>query len=442
MDNKELKNFADFLAESWDNTESFITEFEDEITSNEDETENTSTEQIEDNIETEVENKLKAFGDDIEVEAEVEHDGDEFEAEIEAEVEMPLPSVDPHVSTLGTQLSTQPEKSEMKVVVLNGVVATSTSAVNPATSLSVAIQEKIGALDTKEIKLFQLNIQPLSDGAEEPLDGMDLVYQAIQGADAIIVVSNIKKGQISSVLQAAMERIGNYYKQKELRNVVFGSVIAGEEDAHQNVKSSLLNFANNMGMIVGGDCNVFCCAEEGESCEHQYEADTTCAATCIKELCAATKTIRASVPAATTEVPASTSVLPSLSDAIKSFDEFEKGMDVAPVDNGLEPEAEAPAEENVPALPEMEEREIEEMEMGGQLATFSEEEETAYDYMNNIVYNPEETPMTKPRFDIAEELPEVEQERKEAEEGEIEETEEESTNESILDFNNFLNKQI
>jgi NAD(P)H-dependent FMN reductase len=457
MDNKELKNFDSFLSENWDNTERQITEFKDEITTSEEAP--TATDNIEENSD-ELPNTLKAFGDELETE-------DTTDTDFESSQQI----------SLGTPLSALPTKSEMKIVILNGVVASSSSTQNPASSLSATIQDKIGATDTKEIKLFQLNIQPLNDGTDEPLDGMELVYQTLEGADAVIVVSNIKKGQISSVLQTAMERIGNYYKQKELRNVVFGSIVAGEEDAHQNVKASLLNFANNMGMIVGGDCNVFCCAEEGDSCDHQYESDTTCAATCIKELCNATKAIRSTITPQSSKDGAT--ALLSITDTIKTFDEFEKGMDAAPVDKGLETETdfeeetegeagmedaqeieltdtdtdtetetdaeiEAAVDDVIQRIkPEAEVREIEDKdstEMGGQLATFSEEEETAYDYMNNIVYNQTETPMTKPNRDIAEKLPKIEKEKKEAEEEECCETE--NTNESILDFNDFLGKQI
>jgi multimeric flavodoxin WrbA len=451
MDNKEIKNFEEFLNESWDNTEHFIvTEYEDEVVSTEEETEIDNIEEVvteeeevateeeiesnevisttenEEEIEGSLENSLRPFAEEIQKELPTSEVEVEFEVEAETETE------EPKEETIGTQLSTIPEKCECKVVVLNGVVSTSNSEVSTASRIAEILKDKISAVNAVEIKLFQLNIQPVSDG-EELLDGMAHIYEALNGVDILILATDIKKGQISSVLQTTIERLSNHFQEKELRNVIFGSVVAGEEDSHQNIKSSLINFANNMGMIIGGDCHVYCCAEEGKDCSHEYEADTTCAATCLKELCCATQSIRSKVETTKDSEVQPTGSLPVVSDTIKTFDEFDSNTDMPPVDNGLDKEEEAKSD--------VEEREIiqsdleeEKHVVAGQMSQFAEEEEEVktYDYENNIIYTPTEMPY-KPNRDEALELTEPN-----VSINDCEECEEEDVCESLMDFDKFL----
>lgn len=300
--NKSLKNFTSFLKENWSD-------------------------------------KLEEFVDDIVEDDKIVSDENGNEDDVVIDEEEPAVNdvnLEPETDVIEEPKEEQTEKEEdsntfvsnnksCKVLFLCGVVSSiGKESIN--CEISDILKDKIGG-ESKEIQLFQLNIQPATEG-EEPMDGMVQVYDAIADVDAIIVCSDLKKGQVSSVLQATMERLSNHFKHKELRNKVFGSVITGEEDAHQNVKSSLLNFANNMGMIVGGDCNVFCCLSEGEtlgSCSHDYEAETSTTAVCIKELCYATASIRSSVSVQPVEVEKIDK--PTAISSLLNFDEFDKDED-------------------------------------------------------------------------------------------------------------------
>jgi NAD(P)H-dependent FMN reductase len=370
--NKPLKNFSVFLKENWtDKLEEFVDDVvEDDNSSND----NVSNNEMED----------------------VSKEETAEETAPTAEVE----PVEPEMHTMDSPMSTVHDDKLCNVVFLCGVVATMGKD-NPNAVISGKLKSKLGE-DCKEVQLFQLNIQPASEG-EEPMDGMVQVYDAVKDADAIVVCSDLKKGQISSVLQATLERLSNHFKTKELRNKVFGTVITGQEDAYQSVKSTLLNFANNMGMIVGGDCNVFCCISEGESlgdCQHNYEADTTNAATCIKELCFATATIRGAVD----EKPATSIDVKPISpiSSVLNFDDFDNKVDSeTPVDTALEVKdgvkKEPEALKNFDEF-EGEEEDFEDGEEDSEDDNMTEEEEEGYyyDYNNDICHNRTETPMSKP----------------------------------------------
>lgn len=386
MSNKSLKNFSTFLKENWSDK---VEEFVDDIT-NEEEIDET---------------------DDVSDEESIEEPKIENEEEAEAESEE-ISAQEPMV----THEAPACGDNSCKVVFLSGVVGT-VGKENANTQITTVLKEKLCGDNCKEVQLFQLNIQPASEG-EEPMDGMVQVYEAIEEADAIIVCSDLKKGQISSVLQTTLERLSNHYKSKELRNKIFGSVINGQEDAHQNVKSALLNFANNMGMIVGGDCNVFCGEELGD-----IETETSNASVCIKELCCATASIRGSVVEHPTP---SVDYKPTAISTILNFDDFEdKGDEIsdevsdeadveqAEDDTDLGYDDDGEEEEDDDTETETEDNKIASFdEFDGEEEDFEdeaaneeseddkkveeEEEGYYYDYNNNIAYNRTETPMTKP----------------------------------------------
>lgn len=381
---KSLKNFSNFLKENWTDK---LEEFVDDVV----EDDNVSDNNI--------------SGDEMENVSEEETEAED--AKVENEIE---PTIEPSVEHTSTP-SINTDKS-CKVVFLSGVVST-IGKENANAIISTKLKDKLCSDgECKEVQLFQLNIQPASEG-DEPMDGMVQVYDVVKDADAIIVCSDLKKGQISSVLQTTLERLSNHFKSKELRNKVFGSVITGDEDSHQSIKSSLLNFANNMGMIVGGDCNVFCCISEGETlgdCGHDFEADTTCSATCIKELCYATSSIRSTVETAT--VVPSIDIKPTAISTILNFDNFENkeetevnSDDLGYDDDGEEEEDdtevkidETPTEDSkLNNFDEFDgEEENFEDDASDEKSVEEEEEGYYYDYNNNICHNRTETPMTKP----------------------------------------------
>jgi multimeric flavodoxin WrbA len=421
----DIKDFENFMNESWTDEDFVITK--DSVVDIEPEEEIKAEPSKESEGSLEV--TLKAFGEDTE---------DEIVEELPVVDAVAVAGVEANTKVksneeIGTQLSTKPEKCDCKTVILNGVVSSSATDADVTSQITSILKEKIAAENTIEINLFQLNIQPVNDG-EEPLDGMVQVYNALAGADIVILATDIKKGQISSVLQTTMERLSNHFQEKELRNVVFGSVVAGEEDSHQNVKSNLINFANNMGMIIGGDCHVYCCAEEGKDCSHEYEADTTTAATCLVALCCATQSIRCNKEECENTEATPSGELPTLTSTIKTYDEFEKGIDSPPIDNGLE-EPVVDKEEREISDSQLEE---DKPKLAGQMSQFAEEEEVvAYDYENNLVYNPLETPMHKQKRDIALELPDAE-DKCEVCDCKAAECRCEGTCESIMDFIKFL----
>ncbi len=377
---KSLKNFSIFLKENWSNK---LEEFVDDVVEDDD---NVSDNNI--------------SGENVDA-SEEETDTEDAKDE---QKEIVKPSVEhtsvPSVNSVNT---------ECKVVFLSGVVST-IGKENVNSIISAKLKDKLCSDNCKDVQLFQLNIQPASEG-DEPMDGMVQVYDAVKEADAIIVCSDLKKGQISSVLQTTLERLSNHFKNKELRNKVFGSVITGEEDAHQSVKSSLLNFANNMAMIVGGDCNVFCPISEGETlgdCDNNFETDTTSASTCIKELCHATASIRGTVE---TMTPLVDDTKPTAISTILNFDNFEnkedENSDDSEYDDDGEEEEDDETETEKTSTEEDsklnnfdefdgEEENFEDDDESDEKSMEEEEEGYYYDYNNNICNNRTETPMTKP----------------------------------------------
>lgn len=138
--------------------------------------------------------------------------------------------------------------SGCKIVIINGC--------DPDSEIDKKTEEfksKCG-VECKEIHLYQLNIQ--TPKKQEPKDGMQQVYDAIECADAIILAFQVNKGKLCDSLEIAISRIKNYYKKEELKNKIFGAIVIGNEEKVKN--DLILTALNDLHMIVCADCLCFC----------------------------------------------------------------------------------------------------------------------------------------------------------------------------------------
>lgn len=211
-----------------------------------------------------------------------------------------------------------------KTIILNGYVSNIGD-----THANKVITDQIVASDSsmvEQINLYELNIMSVdvNDSGKEPADGMSQIYKAIDDASVLIISAEVKNGQISGVLQTCLERIAQHYTKQELRNKVLGTVITGKEASHVSTRSSIVTFAMGMGMIVGGDCNIFSVSDD--TLGVHAPADVTSFMTCINELVKATSSIRQTIQAnaAGDEAP------------FMSYDDFDSQMSDVPTEHGTD----------------------------------------------------------------------------------------------------------
>jgi multimeric flavodoxin WrbA len=118
-----------------------------------------------------------------------------------------------------------------------------------------------------EIKLYQLNISPVSK-KDEPIDGMEMIYDKIETASAIIIACDTDKKKLPSNVYNVIKRISNHYEN--LNNKVFGTIITGANDETIN---DLKLIVLKLGMVISGTCLCF-----------SDDCDVTIAADCVSKL--------------------------------------------------------------------------------------------------------------------------------------------------------------
>ncbi|MFV2016759.1 MAG: flavodoxin family protein, partial [Candidatus Heimdallarchaeota archaeon] len=197
---------------------------------------------------------------------------------------------------------------------------------NPAFSLVEKAKEAITGGESEIVKLFQLNIQPVGD--IEPDDGMQLVYDQLDIADVIILVSPLTTSGISGLANQALDRITNHYGPGGLKNKIFGSILIGEDAAYSTAKGNLTSKAINLGMIV---------APAGQALSVEGDIDFTEFAESIISIRDATKLIRPEVVSQTTD-----------EEDVLSFGEFSNAADAAAEEVGT-----AVAEPDILPVPEI-----------------------------------------------------------------------------------------
>ena len=214
--------------------------------------------------------------------------------------------------------------NDSKTIILNGYVSNIGD-----THANKVITDQIVASDSsmvEQINLYELNIMSVdvNDTGKEPADGMSQIYKAIDDASVLIISAEVKNGQISGVLQTCLERIAQHYTKQELRNKVLGTVITGKEASHVSTRSSIVTFAMGMGMIVGGDCNIYSVSDD--TLGVHSPADVTSFMTCINELVKATSSIRQTIQANAVggEAP------------FMSYDDFDSQMSDVPTEHGTD----------------------------------------------------------------------------------------------------------
>jgi multimeric flavodoxin WrbA len=154
-----------------------------------------------------------------------------------------------------------------KIVIINGS--------EPDSEIDKKTEEfktKCGG-DCKEIHLYQLNIQ--SPKKQEPKDGMAQVYEAIEGADAIIFACQVNKGKLSESLETAIARIKGFYKKEELKNKIFGAIVVGNEEKVKN--DLILTALNDLHMVVCADCLCFANDKSSSNLTKMIDSITTLA---------------------------------------------------------------------------------------------------------------------------------------------------------------------
>ncbi len=202
----------------------------------------------------------------------------------------------------------QTTPSGSKALFLYGAV----DALGQESALFQAMNQIGSTLDCCEaeyIKLYQLNIQPVSDAsAPEPADGMSFIYDKMGDAAVVVVISPVMDGDVSSLTQTVMKRISSHYKNMELKNKVFASLLVGDQNSQQLVKADLANQANNLGFIVGAGTTIFDVSQ-------------------IQALVQSVKEIKAATDSIRTAAPVSTAV-----GGVLNFDQFSAGATNAATD--------------------------------------------------------------------------------------------------------------
>lgn len=202
----------------------------------------------------------------------------------------------------------QSTSSGSKALFLYGAV----DALGQESALFQAMNQIGSTLDCCEaeyIKLYQLNIQPVSDAsAPEPADGMSFIYDKMGDAAVVVVISPVLDGDVSSLTQTVMKRISSHYKNMELKNKIFASLLVGDQNSQQLVKADLANQANNLGFIVGAGTTIFDVSQ-------------------IQALVASIKEIKAATDGIRTAAPVSTAV-----GGVLNFDQFAANTNNATTD--------------------------------------------------------------------------------------------------------------
>lgn len=206
--------------------------------------------------------------------------GDE-ELELEDDVEdNPMDLEDTMPNELGDESSliddpgmledpTMTEGSGGKTLYLYCGASNVTDVDDPSFTAVDEITNMMQGCDCETIKVYQLNIQPVAE--TEAADGMEMIYDQIKDADVVVMAGPIQDGSASSLSTLVLDRLAQHYKSGELKNKIFGSVFAGDEGGYQSVKSSVINKANNLGMIVAPDANILI---GGEGTDYQKFVDS------------------------------------------------------------------------------------------------------------------------------------------------------------------------
>ena len=206
------------------------------------------------------------------------------EAEAGSEMPIPMPEEQPTVPGMGDVGA----KGSKALYIYGGVDSLN----SPESPLLQAMNQLTTALDCCEpeiIKLYQLNIQPpSSDGAAEPADGMAFIYEKLTDSDVVVFVSPVQDGDVSSLTRTVLKRLAFHYKNMELKNKIYASLLIGDQNSQQLVKADLANQANNLGLIVGAGTTIFDVAQ----------LQTLVQA--VKEIKDATSAIRSAAPMNTT----------------------------------------------------------------------------------------------------------------------------------------------
>lgn len=147
-----------------------------------------------------------------------------------------------------------------KAVILYGAVDTMNGQESALSQAIGQIEQALDCCTAECLKLYQLNIQPVSSdvNSPEPADGMAFVYDKLKDADVLIIASPIQDGDVSSLIQTVMKRIANHYKAMELKNKIFASILMGDQNTSQQlVKADLNNQASNLGFIIAPNTTIF-----------------------------------------------------------------------------------------------------------------------------------------------------------------------------------------
>jgi len=225
---KKTKNFDEYLKEDVNltpltNDEIIIAEEEeDDIDTSKEDDEDDDTKDFEvQDVETEDLEDDKLEDEDTEDTEDTEtEDTETKDVESDEILDEPNEFEDIESDELGTLPDTV-ESSGSNVVYLYGEIMDVNNTDEPTFNAIEEIMSMTEGSESEIIKLYQLNIQPVSE--VEVSDGMELVYEKIKDADVIIVASSIKEDNVNSLINLVMDRLSQHYQSLELKNKVFGN---------------------------------------------------------------------------------------------------------------------------------------------------------------------------------------------------------------------------
>ena len=231
----------------------------------------------------------------------------------------------------------------MKVVILSAVEAV-TGDTPLSDNVVAALTQKLEGCEVKEVKMYQLNIQPVNPklDAAEPLDGMMMVYDALNTADVVVVSVEAQEDKIPYLMHNSMGRLLAHYKDKQLRNRLFASVVTGTSTCYKRVRNELTNTFLDLGLLTTADCHIFCGSAEQNATLPDYEVLSGTLAAALQQISEATAALRQPIG---DENTLSSSAITT----VQNFDEFESGGSVVPTATGGMEDQEEVAPTEAPA---------------------------------------------------------------------------------------------
>lgn len=165
-------------------------------------------------------------------------------------------------------------------------------------STAVVLKELANKI-SNNVHYFEMADMDISVGTNDAIaDDMDLIYDALKGADVFLVGTPIWGGMPSSLVYKLFERLTFLHRRDQphpLKNVIFGGCCTGDDDGHQAVKTALFNTPNWLQMLMPPLCFAFVMGE-GKNNPESIEKAVKPIAESLKDYAEKTEDWRENIP--------------------------------------------------------------------------------------------------------------------------------------------------